>query len=512
MAFTYPTRPAAGASYRIALPTVHPADDIFALCVRCSPRAADNQDGLSATPTTDSHHGQAATPTKAITPEDRQVGTMDATLNSQDVLVWDTDGLDAEPLWTREPSTTAIEIVCRKHLHIDSNATCSISFHAEGAFNKLYLVKVGDSSWLMRISLPVCPRQKTRSEVTTMKWVRENTTIPVPRVFAFDDSNANEIGFEWILMEFMPGQTAYNRWRKLSMAQKVFFTQRVAEFQGQLFRHNFPAVSFRGIGTLDSGAEQEGASPGCFINADFFIGDRIKCDVPRGPFRSSHDWLRGCLDVSYREGETLLTVAEDEDDRKEAEQGLEAARRLRDVLPRIFPSIQDPPERTALYHHDLNLAHMLIDEQGNITAVLDWECVSALPLWQTARVPEFISGSTREAEPERDIYPNEDPVDPTTASEAPEDPDGLDNEGKNMLYWIHLLEYDQTVLRKIYHDKMRSLWPDWDLQIAESQLKRDFYYAVSVCPNIFFDQKIIKWVDKIEACEVVDLPYSLNCK
>lgn len=430
------------------------------------------------------------------------------TLPSQDGLAYDESGLDIVPLWTREPSLPAIENVCRLRLQIDSNESLNVSFHAEGAFNKLYLVKGSDDrSWLMRVSLPVCPHHKTRSEVATMKWVRENTDIPVPKVFDFDDSNANDIGFEWILMELMPGVTAYSRWRWLPMAQKVALTERIAECQAQLFRHRFPDACFRGIGNLHPVVgDQSTPEPGQMVTSELFMGNRIKYDVPRGPFRSSHDWLKSYLEIISRDCENISASTKDEDEKEEADDISGVARRLLGLLPKIFPSIQDPAERTVIFHHDMDLANILIDDQANLTAILDWECVSALPVWRSTRVPKFLWGRTREEEPVRESYADETPpASPTSSKGKIADDDELDNEGKDSLYWMHLMDYDQTQLRKVYHDKMRSLWPDWELEIAESKLKFEFLDAVTMLPIGLFLGRIAKWLDKLEAGELAEL-------
>lgn len=78
------------------------------------------------------------------------------------------------------------------------------------------------------------PGLKTRAEVATLRWVRENTMIPVPEALGFDDSNDNEIGYEWILMEFIEGIPAHRRWRTMTMEQKVAFTKQLATFQAEL--------------------------------------------------------------------------------------------------------------------------------------------------------------------------------------------------------------------------------------------------------------------------------------
>ncbi|KAK3354074.1 hypothetical protein B0T25DRAFT_545940 [Lasiosphaeria hispida] len=104
---------------------------------------------------------------------------------------------------------------------------------------------------IMRVSLPVYPHRKTRAEVATLRWVCENTTIPVPKVFGFHDSNDNEVGFEWILVELMPGTSAHGRWRTMSMEQKVAFANQIATFQAEMLRLGKPEAIFRSIGTLD---------------------------------------------------------------------------------------------------------------------------------------------------------------------------------------------------------------------------------------------------------------------
>jgi aminoglycoside phosphotransferase (APT) family kinase protein len=84
-----------------------------------------------------------------------------------------------------------------------------VTFFAQGALNKLYLARTHTRDYLMRVSLPVHPHSKTLGEVTTLRYLRRETSISVPEVIAFDASADNEIGFEWILMERMPGVSLY---------------------------------------------------------------------------------------------------------------------------------------------------------------------------------------------------------------------------------------------------------------------------------------------------------------
>jgi hypothetical protein len=257
--------------------------------------------------------------------------------------------------------------------------------------------------------------------MTTLAWLRQRTGIPVPKVFAFDDSNNNAIGFKWILMELMSGSQLHQKWRTLLMEQKVDITQRIAHIQAELFGYGKPDPAFRGIGTLHTDTTREtGAGlitafviPGQLVSLEFFIGDRFHHNVPRGPFHSSHAWLDSQLRIIILEQTAAMNEAEDDDDKEDAEEILESARPLLSLLPKVFfndEETEEHPEPTVLWHDDLNMHNILVDEKGGITAIVDWECVSALPLWITTNMPKFLKGNNRPEKPRRDDYSDVTPA------------------------------------------------------------------------------------------------------
>ncbi len=129
------------------------------------------------------------------------------------------------------------------------------------------------------------------------------------------------------------------------------------------------------------------------------------------------------------------------------------------------------------------------------------ECASALPRWVASQLPEFLRGAARETRPDRDCYTDLDAGD--TPGGALDD--GLDNEGKTELYWIHLMEYEQTQLRKVYAARMRQLRPEWDVEVKEGALKVDFLGAVSRCGSGFYLGRLEQWADAIERKEYLPL-------
>ncbi|KAJ8130971.1 hypothetical protein O1611_g2653 [Lasiodiplodia mahajangana] len=424
--------------------------------------------------------------------------------NNQDGLKWQRGFLDVAPCWTREPALPAIENVCREQLKILPEHPCHITFYAAGAFNKLYRVDYDNQSVIMRVTLPVHPHYKTHGEVATLDWLRHNTTIPVPKVIAFDDSNQNEIGFEWIMMEFMPGTPLHRRWRTMAMEKKVDITQRIAEFQAEIFRDGDLARAFKNIGTLYMGNRIKFGEmpmirvvPDQLVSYEFFRDKRINFDVPRGPFRSSSGWLESHLKIIILEQTAIFEESEDDDDKEEAGEVIAVAKRLLSLLLQVFPDVaEDSLEPAFLFHDDLNLHNILVGKDSNITAIVDWECVSTVPIWITTWMPKFLRGESRTEQPKRDDYRDETPEESVALARS-DNPDKLDNEGKDQLYWDHMMEYETTRLREVYQTRLRQLWPNWPIQ--ESYLKLDFYMAVLQCSSGSLADLVNSWIDKIES-------------
>lgn len=99
-------------------------------------------------------------------------------------------------------------------------------------------------------------------------------------------------------------------------------------------------------------------------------------------------------------------------------------------------------------------------------------------------VPEFLQGSVREEEPKRQDYADESDNESSMPGDGQDD--DLDNEGKNELYWIHLMEYKKTYLRRLYHAHMWKTRPGWDAEIEQNALKEDFVGAVFRCGQGFY--------------------------
>ncbi|XHF98727.1 hypothetical protein AWENTII_002266 [Aspergillus wentii] len=335
-------------------------------------------------------------------------------------LAWVQRTFNLQPQWTVEPDPQVIEQTIQSLL---PSSTVQVTFLAEGALNKLYDVKVDDEVLVMRVSLPVDPYYKTMSEVSTVDWISRTTNIPVPRVITYQSSRESPIGFEWILMTRMPGRPLKELWHSLSFSAKTSLVGEFAAYSSCLFRNQLQGIgNIYGIAssindsTLSQATGPAGnpansnSSPlsekehlptglpevGRIVSMNFFWGSHILQDVHRGPFTFSSDWITSRL--SLRETDCQSTLdnlpasdleSDDEDDADDAIRKLEIIGKLKTLLPSFFPPNEGNPEPSVLVHEDLSSRNILVHDNGELAAILDWECVSALPLWKACYFPAF---------------------------------------------------------------------------------------------------------------------------
>jgi aminoglycoside phosphotransferase (APT) family kinase protein len=443
-----------------------------------------------------------------------------------DGLEWVQNGIwGSEPRWTVEPDKDAIRQTVASSLSL-ATTRCDIEFLAQGAFNKVYVVTFPEQKEeaIARVTLPVDPKWKTLSEVATLQWVRDNTSLPVPEVIAYQADRTSSIGFEWIVMSKMPGRSLHDRWRDVSFPAKEDVVRRLAAFCSDTFR-----AQLRGIGNvyLDDTGDRRTFRVGRIVSTEFIWDSYVHAPVSRGPFQSSRDWLLARLELAEmdcreqmnrlqnvtsedEEGTKELgggeaansTPKSEEDDKKNEDEGedhaeeededesdLEELQHTMDIISRLRRHLDDffpppvpgsEPERTMILHDDLSRHNTLVDDNGNLTAVVDWECISAVPLWSACQIPPFLQGKHRDEKPVKAIYQH--------------DEDGYVDE----LFWEHLDDYELTQLRRVFLAEMERLQPKWVHVFESSQRQRDFDLAVSGCNGSFLIRRIWNWLDDVE--------------
>ncbi|KAI9645259.1 hypothetical protein NHQ30_005994 [Ciborinia camelliae] len=419
-------------------------------------------------------------------------------MDKQDVPRWTIDPVDFDPGWKSESYIAKIELVVRRHLKLeDPSSLCHVIFHKKAYLDALYKVETADGCLLMRIIFPLDSFRKTDSEISTINFLRQNTKLPVSKIHAFDKSSDNELGYEWILMDMLPGETLESKWNGLSEDLKRGIVGQIAQYQAQLFHHKFSTIG--NIRTDVTGEVLDQTAPCLPVLGP--IGQLVNVlDVSQGPFTRSEDWIRAYLTLVLRLNEGYMKVYKSDPVKFEyCLHVIKRVKRLLKLLPSIFPVNEGTPEQSVLFHKDLSMGNILIDNDGSITGIIDWNNTSVVPIWRSCSLPKFLQGKERNEKPK----PSQasDPklftgiIDWNNAFVVPlwrscSLPKFLQGKERNekpkpsqasdpKLYLQHLREYELTQLRPLFLKEMHNIAPTWTEEYTNAieTGKADFWLA-----------------------------------
>lgn len=229
---------------------------------------------------------------------------------------------------------------------------------------------------------------------------------------------------------------------------------------------------------------------GPIVSLPFFWGDHLTQTLPRGPFKTSLEWLRTRLQFVLQVLDHTLRTSKDESNIEDAEFAKELASELLEVLPAMFAPSAVGIEPTILFHDDLPMQNIIVDDDGALTAIIDWECVAALSLWRACQLPLLLEGRRRDEKPGRGNYAADRNINTCKSSRL----DALDNEGVDELYWDHLLEYEQTQLREVFVEHMKTIQPRWIDQLNDSRVAADIEKAVHGAENPWVFKTVRRWL------------------
>lgn len=371
-----------------------------------------------------------------------------------------------------------------------------VEFLADGAHHKVYDVKHPEWSTplVIRVAIPLDPSFKMKSEMATLAFLRERTTIPVPRCVAWGLAADTELGYDWCLMEKLPGVELRHVWREIPLEKKLELVDRLAQILSQLWK---PEHKFDQIGSIDF-PEQATATDhtsttteritvgdatttrytiGSAVDTCYFSGWRSYLQPDRGPFPSCRDWLNNIITVERKVITTIKTLLDHKEDmtaahlamnwelveneleidseeefRQDYDEAIDTVQGYYNMLPELFPddpSVTGQP-RFSLHHADFREANIFVDPHTfEVTGILDWENAMTLPDWYArADYPLLL----RAAEPFDERIPHV----PETFDE--------DDERYNSAMVSSFDRWELRILRNRYDEALEKLgWKGWRL-------------------------------------------------
>ncbi|QSS65103.1 hypothetical protein I7I51_05944 [Histoplasma capsulatum] len=267
------------------------------------------------------------------------------------------------------------------------------------------------------------------SEAATIKYIRENSSIPVPEVFYY---RLNEIGVPFILMSKAQGSPLSTRsWHPqpyqipktarrqcLKQQEKEKIMRQLGDIISQLSHLRFD--------TMGSLFEEEG----CFsvktcLSPGLLLQDRHTLqEFFRGPFCSEKDYYKSLLSAflqhiqfltlehhaffapvpvpaEYNSYDSYLSATDKWNDFVTLGSKIDSSKNRLDYfiagqfLESMIPSFTTESDATMssfeagypLHHPDLSVNNIFVDEDYNITCIIDWAFSSSVPIAMLLATP-----------------------------------------------------------------------------------------------------------------------------
>ena len=302
------------------------------------------------------------------------------------------------------------------------NATSGLfaPFHAcqvdnvpvSGSFNLVYFITFDDQQrWVLKVpgqgydgTWDELASKALTSEAGTMRLIKDQSNVPVPEVYGFDSSMRNPLRVPYIMMEHISGRTLDEMWwaSGCSIAKqqqiRLRILQTLAEAMADLSTLTFPQG---GALQFDANGEYIGIGGTRVIDLHaMFTSDEPGSHVvftAKGPTNNPQfDLLTMLRKRDAPQNETALERGQFQALKLFATWAME---------DRNYDGVDD----FVLAHPDLDTQNILVQNDGTLCGIIDWDGVAAVPHERGAlRYPLFIS---------RDWDPRNYNYDPTTGGE-----------------------------------------------------------------------------------------------
>ncbi|KAL3481749.1 kinase-like domain-containing protein [Aspergillus californicus] len=257
----------------------------------------------------------------------------------------------------------------------DSKKCVQVVKVTEGQYNKVFLLTMDDGhEVIVKLSNPNAGRAHftTASEVATMDFLRNVLQLPVPRVHSW----------KYIIMEKQRGVMLSDAWKTMKGKQKAHLILQIVTIEKSL-----ATTKFTKYGSL------------AYQSPLFFDFGRGNLCIDRGPWSTAGDCMKS---IAIREMEAtkanlkypLTPEGLFYGPRQYQPSGVKKLSAL-EIYLKVAPYVL--PENTAthasiLWHSDLNLQNIFVDPEnpGQILGIIDWQSVSASPLFTQVTRPAFL--------------------------------------------------------------------------------------------------------------------------
>jgi hypothetical protein len=248
----------------------------------------------------------------------------------------------------------------------ETSCVVSTSPPRVGGFNVVYELTFSDGiKWAIRVPTSgVLGPARSRAvylDIVTQRFISSKTSIPIPHIHDWSLDTHNTLSYPYIIMDFIPGTILANHWYDrnwITDVKRERIFEQIAEWMTEL-----AALEFDQIGRLDwdstSGMHRIVPFPdGSALMVGYKEPD---APVPAGPFDTAHSFMSFILSIKRdASGDSPMLAV------------------LQLFLSALTDSTLDGPP-FVLSHPDFSFQNILVDDNGTITGIIDWDDVAVLP-------------------------------------------------------------------------------------------------------------------------------------
>ncbi|KAJ4988133.1 hypothetical protein SVAN01_06385 [Stagonosporopsis vannaccii] len=302
-------------------------------------------------------------------------------------------------------SNDLIESVTKEHLC--SSGNLQVTARTSGASNLVAFLSDIKTSQTCSEYVVRIPAHGTQShwtqedaymlecEVQLVEHIRQNTKAPVPHILAYSSHCDNKLGSPYILMTKLHGKSAYEVWFDFPYTPSdAFRNADVPSIDTEKKRINFlrslartmteiQGLSFDKIGIPEISEDGQVIT----VGSSYVWGDKEDVDeaTELPAVSTTRMWTRMALAKYFKV-----------DPRAAKTTNFYIHSGIRHMLNIIFsqPVFKESlsgPETFTIHHDDLDLQNILVDDDGNVTGIIDWDKSYAAPRCVGASaVPIFL--------------------------------------------------------------------------------------------------------------------------
>ena len=219
-------------------------------------------------------------------------------------------------------------------------------------------------------------------EVNMINLIRETTSAPVPEIVDYSTDCENPFGFPYIVMTKLPGKSAWSIWfdQPYDPADAAYAYRTADEpsvetekkrltFLRSLARimTDIQTLSFGEIGmpVIDNWSDSQYIGP-----AYRWRGDGSDEAIARQPAKTTQQYIQTELRKFRPKADCAVS------EKSVKAEGVWQVLNIIFSLPVFNPS---GPETFTIHHNDLDLQNILVDDDGNVTGIIDWDGSFAAP-------------------------------------------------------------------------------------------------------------------------------------